>query len=80
MVSDREDPKLAPVVLAVELPADEDAAERAAEHAFGTLVGIVATGREVILSTREESGPRTGRVSTRATAGRRLARSVPGAP
>ncbi len=80
MVSDREDPKLAPVALAVELPDDEEAAERAAEHAFGTLVAIVDTGREVILSTREDNGPRTGRVSTRITAGRRLARSVPGAP
>jgi uncharacterized protein (DUF58 family) len=81
MVREMEGPTAEPVVVAVTLPPDDEAAEAAAERAFGTLVALFDRGTAVLLTTLEASGPRTGAVTDRGGAGRRLARAVsPGGP
>jgi len=80
MVREMEGPTAEPVVVVVTLPADEDAAEAVAEEAFGTLVALFDRGTQVLLTTTEPGGRRSGAVADRRSAGRRLARAVgPGA-
>jgi uncharacterized protein (DUF58 family) len=76
MVREMEGPTAEPVVVDVVLPSDEESAEAVAERAFGTLVALFDRGTSVHLTTVEASGPRTGAVADRRTAGRRLARAV----
>ena len=76
MVRELEQPAAEAVTLTVELPADPDAAERMAEGALGTVVGLLEGGAPVLLGTREQSGPVVGLVADRRSAGRRLARAV----
>jgi uncharacterized protein (DUF58 family) len=78
MVREQERPTAEPVTITVELPADAEAAERVAEGALGTVVGLLERGSPVLLGTREPSGPVLGPVADRRGAGRRLARAVPG--
>jgi uncharacterized protein (DUF58 family) len=78
MVREQERPAAEPVTITVELPADAEAAERVAEGALGTLVGLLEGGSPVLLGTREPSGPVLGPVGDRRGAGRRLARAVAG--
>jgi uncharacterized protein (DUF58 family) len=78
MVREVEQAVAEPVTITVELPIDPDAAERVAESALGSVVGLVQSGAPVLLRTREASGPVVGPVVDRRTAGRRLARSVAG--
>jgi uncharacterized protein (DUF58 family) len=80
MVREMEGPTAEPVVVMINLPPDEDAAEAVAEQAFGTLVALFDRGTSVFLTTLEPSGRCTGAVGDRRSAGRRLARAVaPGA-
>jgi uncharacterized protein (DUF58 family) len=79
MVREVEQQAAEPVTIAVELPVDPDAAERVAERALGSVVGLLQGGAPVLLGTREASGPVFGPVADRRTAGRRLARAVAGA-
>jgi uncharacterized protein (DUF58 family) len=80
MVREMEGPTAEPVVVVINLPPDEDAAEAVAEQAFGTLVALFDRGTAVVLTTTEVAGRRTGAVADRRSAGRRLARAVtPGA-
>ncbi len=76
MVREMEGPTAEPVTLEVHLPADADAAERMAEQAMATVVALVDRGASVLLATTEASGPKTGAVGDRRSAGRRLARAV----
>jgi uncharacterized protein (DUF58 family) len=76
MVREMEGPTAEPVVVAVTLPLDEEAAEAVAETAFGTLVALFDRGTSVFLTTLEATGRCTGAVSDRRSAGRRLARAV----
>ena len=78
MVRELERPAAEPVTITVELPADREAAERVAEGALGTVVGLLEDGAPVVLGTRETSGPVLGSVADRRSAGRRLARAVAG--
>jgi hypothetical protein len=78
MVRELERPAAEPVTITVELPADPDAAERVAEGALGSVVGLLEGGTPVLLGTRESSGPVLGPVADRRAAGRRLARAVAG--
>ena len=78
MVREVEQPAAEPVTITVELPADPDAAERVAEEALGSVVRLLQGGDSVLLATREESGPVSGPVADRRSAGRRLARAVAG--
>jgi uncharacterized protein (DUF58 family) len=78
MVREVEQPAAEPVTITVELPGDPDAAERVAEEALGSVVRLLQGGDPVLLVTREESGPVSGPVADRRSAGRRLARAVPG--
>jgi uncharacterized protein (DUF58 family) len=78
MVREVEQPAAEPVTITVELPPDPDAAERVAEGALGSIVGLVQGGTPVLLGTREASGPVFGSVADRRTAGRRLARAIAG--
>jgi uncharacterized protein (DUF58 family) len=80
MVRDMESPRQPPVALRAELPTDPAAAERTAERIFGTIGGLLASGRQVDLVTLEITGERTALVASMLDAGRRLARAVsPGA-
>jgi uncharacterized protein (DUF58 family) len=76
MVREMEGPTADPVVVVVTLPADEGAAEQVAQRALGTLVTLFERGTTVVLTTVEATGPRTGAVTDRRSAGRRLARAV----
>ncbi len=76
MVREMEGPTAEPVTLEIRLPTDTDAAERMAERAMATVVGLVDRGASVLLVTTEASGPKTGSVGDRRSAGRRLARAV----
>lgn len=76
MVRDMEGPTAEPVTVEVRLPAEPEAAERAAERALGTVVALVDRGTPVVLATTEPDGPNVGTVGDRRTAGRRLARAV----
>ena len=78
MVRELEQPAGEPVTITVELPEDPEAAERVAEGALGSVVGILEGGVPVLLGTREPSGPVLGAVADRRSAGRRLARAVNG--
>ncbi len=78
MVRELERPAAEPVTITVDLPADPDAAERIAETALGTVVGLLEGGAPVLLGTREPSGAVLGAVDDRRGAGRRLARAVAG--
>jgi transglutaminase-like putative cysteine protease/uncharacterized protein (DUF58 family) len=78
-VREMETPSAEPVVVDAALPADSEAAERRAEQVLGTVLFHLGRGREVVLVTIEESGPRRSAVRSRVEAGRRLARAVPGA-
>lgn len=78
MVRELERPAAEPVTITVELPADPDAAERVAEGALGSVVGLLEGGIPVLLGTMEVSGPVLGEVADRHAAGRRLARAVAG--
>ena len=79
MVRELEQPAAEPVTITVELPEDPDAAERVAEGALGSVVGLLEGGAPVLLGPREASGPVLGPVADRRSAGRRLARAVTGA-
>jgi uncharacterized protein (DUF58 family) len=78
MVRELEQPGAEPVTITVELPRDPDAAERVAEGALGSVVALLEGGAPVVLGTTEVSGPVLGAVADRRSAGRRLARAVPG--
>ena len=76
MVRELERPVAEPVTITVDLPADAEAAERVAEDALGSVVGLLQQGAPVVLRTTEPSGPVLAAVPDRRTAGRRLARAV----
>jgi uncharacterized protein (DUF58 family) len=76
MVRELERPAAQAVTITVDLPPDRDAAERVAEHALGTVVGLLQGGAPVVLGTREPAGPVVAAVADRRSAGRRLARAV----
>jgi uncharacterized protein (DUF58 family) len=76
MVKELERPTGRPVTVVVDLPADPVEAEHAAEHALGTVVGLLGGGATVVLQTLESSGPVTRPVADRRGARRRLARAV----
>jgi uncharacterized protein (DUF58 family) len=78
MVREVERPAAEPVTVTVELPADPEAAERVAEGALGSVVGLLQGGGSVLLGTREPSGTVLEPVADRRSAGRRLARAVAG--
>jgi uncharacterized protein (DUF58 family) len=78
MVRELEQPAGEPVTIMVELPEDRETAERVAEGALGSVVGLLEGGVPVLLGTREPSGPVLGAVADRRSAGRRLARAVNG--
>jgi len=80
MVREMEGPSAEPVTLEIHLPADGDAAERMAERAMATVVALVDRGASVLLTTTEATGPKTGSVGDRRSAGRRLARAVADRP
>ena len=79
MVRESERPVDAPRFVEVVLPADADAAERAAEAAQATVLDHLARGEAVVLATREASGRIVRPVADRIDVGRRLARAVSGA-
>lgn len=76
MVRELEEPSTHPVTLKVSLPLDEDAAERAAERAFGTAVAILDRAARLVMVTQEDAGTVTAPVQDCLEAGRRLARSI----
>jgi uncharacterized protein (DUF58 family) len=78
MVREVERPTAEPVTVTVELPADSDEAERVAEGALGSVVGLLERGGSVLLGTRETAGVVLKPVTDRRSAGRRLARAVAG--
>jgi uncharacterized protein (DUF58 family) len=78
MVREVERPAAEAVTITVELPADPEAAERVAEGALGSVVGLLEGGGPVLLGTREPGGLVVGPVADRRSAGRRLARAVAG--
>lgn len=78
MVRRHEQPAAAPRHVAVTLPPDPEAAERAAEAALGTLVALLEAGTPVVLTTTEAGGRRVAPVTDRREAGRRLAAAVDG--
>jgi uncharacterized protein (DUF58 family) len=78
MVRELEQPAAEPVTITVDLPRDPEAAERVAEGALSSVVGLLEGGATVVLGTTEASGPVLGPVTDRRGAGRRLARAVPG--
>ena len=78
MVRELEQPAGEPVTIMVELPEDAETAERVAEDALGSVIGLMEGGVPVVLGTREPSGPVLGAVADRRSAGRRLARAVNG--
>jgi uncharacterized protein (DUF58 family) len=78
MVRELERPVGEPVTVTVELPLDPEAAERMAERALGSVVGLLEGGTPVLLVTTEATGPAVGAVADRRSAGRRLARAVAG--
>jgi uncharacterized protein (DUF58 family) len=76
MVKDMEWPAGEPVLVVVDLPPDRDEAERVAERALGTVLGLLREGGPVLLDTTEETGRVRAPVHDRRGAGRRLARAV----
>jgi len=80
MVRETEAPAARPAQVVAFLPADPDAAERAAARALGTVVSLQRAGVPVVLTTLEPAGVRVAPVTDRRAASRRLARAVPGQP
>ena len=78
MVREMEQPSTQPVTLKVNLPRDEEAAERTAQSALGTAVNLLDRGIPLVLATDEGARTITGVVGDRREAGRRLARATPG--
>ena len=76
MVRELEEAEAEPVVVIVTLPSEDDAAERVAEEAMGTVLRLLGRGNAVTLTTLEATGPTTSRVVDRRAAGRRLARAI----
>ncbi len=76
MVRETEGPAAASFSIEVHLPEDTGEAERMAERALASIVALLDRGSAVALTTTEPSGARTGVVTDRRTAGRRLARAV----
>lgn len=79
-VKELEDPEGALLAIVLDLRGDPLVAEKLASRAAGMCTAGLRSGVEVALSTAEESGPVTARVSSPAAAGRRLARAVAGPP
>ncbi len=65
-----------PVRIVVDLPADQDDADRLAGEAMGTVLSQLGASRRVLLETTEFSGKVVAPVADRVAAGRRLARAV----
>lgn len=78
MVRRHEQPAAAARHVAVTLPPDPEAAERAAEAALGALAALLEAGTPVVLTTTEAGGRRVAPVADRRDAGRRLAAAVDG--
>ena len=78
MVRELEQPAAEPVTITVELPADPEAAERVAEGALASVVGLLERGTPVLLGTREAAGPVVGAVADRRSAGRASPGPSPG--
>lgn len=78
LVREMEGPTADPVAVTVTLPADDDAAEKVAEQALGTVVSLCERGLSVMLTTVEATGRRAATVADRRSASRRLARAVAG--
>ena len=76
MVREMDDPDTATPSLEVVLPDDGPAGDAAAAAALATLLGLLAHGGSVLVSTTERDGVRTESVSGALEAGRRLARAV----
>ncbi len=76
MVRETEGPAAASFSIEVHLPEDTGEAERMAERALASIVTLLDRGSAVVLTTTEPSGTRTGVVTDRRAAGRRLARAV----
>lgn len=76
MVRELEVPDGRPVELVVRLPADPDAADRAAESGLAAVIAHLDRGRSVMLTTDEIGGTRRAVVGDRRLAGRRLAAAV----
>ena len=76
MVREAEGRSAQPVTLSVALPQDPEAADRTAERALGTIVGLLDRGVPLVLATDERSGPVRAAVIDRRGAGRRLALAV----
>lgn len=76
MVREAEGRSAQPVTLSVALPQDPEAADRTAERALGTIVGLLDRGVPLVLATDEGSGPVRASVVDRRGAGRRLAVAV----
>jgi uncharacterized protein (DUF58 family) len=76
MVRELEGPSVQPVTLRVDLPADDEAAERTAESALGTAIAVLDRGAPLVMSTDEPKGAVVAPVDSRVEAGRRLARAV----
>jgi len=76
VVREMESQAAEPVVVEALLPADPEGSEREAEVVLGTVVSLLGAGREVVLVTTEAAGRRQAPVTSRADAGRRLARAV----
>lgn len=80
MVRDLERDRSRPAELVLDLPQDPDLAEDQAERALGTVLALLERGIPVLLTTDEEDGRRSGTVTTRTQAARRLAAAVARAP
>lgn len=76
MVRESEAPTVQPITLRLTLPYDEEAAERAAERAYGTAFAALDKGAPLVMATDEMEGPVISSVGSRLEAGRRLARAV----
>jgi uncharacterized protein (DUF58 family) len=78
MVRETEAPVRRPSVIVVTLPGDEEAGERVAEQALGTVLARISQNVPVVLATSEATGPVLARVAHRIDAQRRLARASAG--
>ena len=78
MVREMEEPSVQPVILKVSMPQDEEAAERLAEKALGSVVALLDRGIPVVLATDESEDNVVAPVADRREAGRRLARATSG--
>jgi len=77
MVREMEGPLSQPVTVEAILPEDAGAADEAARVALGTVAGLLAAGRSVVLVTAEPGGVIRRRVNSVPDAGRQLARALP---